>query len=82
MCYLYLFALVLVVVVMYLGFKVWLIWDFSGSSVVKTGLPMQREQVWSLTGELRSHTLHSTVKKAKNKVWLIFSIFGFINFKK
>ena len=43
-------------------YKAWL-GDFPGSPVVRTVLPIQRAQVWSPLGELRSHRLRGKVKK-------------------
>ena len=40
-----------------------LLWDLSGSPVVKTLLPMQGAWVRSLVRELRSHTLQGTANK-------------------
>ena len=41
--------------------------DFPGVPVVKTLLPLQRAQVQSLVGELKSHMPHSVVKQNKTK---------------
>ena len=42
-------------------------WDFPGSPVVKTALPLQDMRVQSLVGELRSLMLRSVAKKKKKK---------------
>ena len=41
---------------------------FPGGPVVKTALSMQRTQVRSLVGELRSHMPHGQKKKKKKKI--------------
>ena len=38
-------------------------WDFLGSPVVDSTLPVQGEKVRSLVGELRSRLLHGEAKK-------------------
>ena len=40
-------------------------WDFPGSPVVKTAIPLQGIRVWSLVGELRSHMPRGLAKKQK-----------------
>ena len=42
-------------------------WDFPGSPVVKTTVPLQGERVGSLVRELTFHMPHSTAKKKKEK---------------
>ena len=42
--------------------------DLPCGPVVKTLLPLQRELVRSLVGELRSHKLHGVAKKKRNEV--------------
>ena len=43
-------------------------WDFPGSPVVDSALPLWGVQVRSLVGELRSHMPRSPKKKKKNHV--------------
>lgn len=38
------------------------VWDYSGDKVVKTLLPVQRAECWSLVRELRSQMSHSGAK--------------------
>ena len=45
------------------SFNKYLLWDFRGSPVVKTVLPMQGAWVRSPVKELRSHMLHSKINK-------------------
>ena len=42
-------------------------WDFPGSPVVKTTVPLQGERIGSLVRELTFHMPHSTAKKKKEK---------------